>query len=234
MKKICLLLSLLTPLSAYSEEKRCVILLHGLARTHFSMSSIESSLKRHHYLVVNKNYPSTRKSIDYIASNYIQEMVDECQSQKSDKIMFVTHSMGGIVLQRYLKNHKVKELSHIVMLSPPNHGSPLADMLCHNWFYKTIMGPSGQELTTYNMSKNTNTSKSYQIGIIAGSYNLSPFSKSLFHEQNDGKVSVSSSKMLGMKDFIVMPVSHSFMMNNSKVKRQILCFLEYGKFCKLT
>jgi len=61
-------------------------------------------------------------------------------------------------------------------------------------------------------------------------YSLVPFGNLLFHEPNDGKVSVSSAKTKNIKDFILLPFSHTFMMNNSLVEEQVLSFLSDGKF----
>jgi hypothetical protein len=57
--------------------RECVILLHGLGRTCHSMSSLESILKRNNYFVVNENYPSTKKSIETIANQYVPLMVGQ-------------------------------------------------------------------------------------------------------------------------------------------------------------
>jgi|TARA_R110002126_G_scaffold291591_1_gene454028 triacylglycerol lipase len=233
VKQIAWVLLYLTSVSASAYAARdvnCVVLLHGLARTHHAMSSIESTLKNHDYWVINQDYPSTKKSITELANQNIQPMVDACLNHHPDHIMFVTHSLGGIVLQKYLENHTIHNLSHIVMLSPPNHGSPLADVLHTNWFYKKIMGPAGQELTTDHPNNKPPLTHSYQIGIIAGNFNLIPFLNYLFHGDHDGKVSVSSARMEHTSDFIVLPVNHTFMMSNTRVKNQILHFLRLGRF----
>ena len=222
----------LIPFSCEAAERQCVILLHGLARSHYSMSGLEASLKLHDYIVINEDYPSTRKSIEDLANQYIPLMVAKCVTYHSNHINFVTHSLGGIILQEYLQNHKLPKLSRIVMLGPPNHGSQLADLLHNNWLFKVITGPAGQELTTQKKSvpNQLHLEHQYQIGIIAGNFSLIPFGNFIFHEANDGKVTVSSAKTNKMKDFIVLPVSHTFMMTNSLVQEQILNFLNYGKF----
>ncbi len=214
----------------FASSEKCVVLLHGLARSHHAMSSIESTLKQHNYRVINEDYPSTKKSIETIANQDIQPMVDQCLSHHPDHIMFVTHSMGGIVLQQYLENHTVHHLSHIIMLSPPNHGSPLADLLHNNWLFQKIMGPAGQELLTSQVRHKLSVRPVYQIGIIAGNFNFIPFLHAIFRDASDGKVSVSSARLEYMSDFIVLPVGHTFMMKNAEVKKQILYFLRFGKF----
>lgn len=227
-----LVAALLLPLSCDAAEKQCVILLHGLGRTHHSMSSIESLLKMNNYIVINEDYPSTKESIEELANNYIPLMVNQCLAYHAKHINFVTHSMGGVVLEEYLQSHKIPGLSRIVMLGPPNHGSELVDLLRNNWLFKYFTGPSGQELTTYKTSiPNTlQMNNHYQIGVIAGNSDVIPFNNYIFHESNDGKVTISSTKMKNMSDFIILPVSHTFMMKNASVENQILSFLDDGKF----
>lgn len=226
----CLTVSVLPNLSQ-AHPSECVILLHGIARSHTVMTALEKRLKKANYFVVNRDYSSTTKTIKAIAEEEIQPLVNLCLAQHPKKIHFVTHSMGGIVLQTYLHHHSIHNLGRIVMLSPPNHGSHVSDLLQNNWLYKYITGPAGQELTTkpkgmpYLLTQNQ-----YDIGIISGTYNFVPFSNYLFNDANDGAVSVSSCKSPIMKDFITVPVSHAFMNSNPFVHFQILNYLANGKF----
>lgn len=224
----------LMPFACNAAGRQCVILLHGLGRSHYSMSSLEFKLKQYHYIVVNRDYPSTQKSIEENANQSIPLMINQCLKYHSDHINFVTHSLGGIILQEYLQNHTIPKLSRIVMLGPPNHGSQLADLLHNNRLFKWITGPAGQELTTLKSSvpNQLHLNHPYQIGVIAGNFNFIPLSRFIFHEDNDGKVAVSSTKITKMTDFIVLPVSHTFMMNNALVQQQILSFLDSGKFLR--
>jgi hypothetical protein len=118
------------------------------------------------------------------------------------------------------------------MLAPPNHGTQLADWLHHNLIYQVIAGPAGQELTTSETSTPNalNQAVKYDVGIIAGSFSFNPLMKIFFHEENDGKVPISSTHIKGMKDFIVLPVSHMFMMSNTQVIKEVAYFLQYGVF----
>ena len=47
---------------------------------------------------------------------------------------------------------------------------------------------------------------------------------------DDGKVAVDRTALDGMKDHIVMPVSHPFLMKDDDVITQVLHFLAQGQF----
>ena len=48
--------------------------------------------------------------------------------------------------------------------------------------------------------------------------------------KDDGKVSVESARLQGMKDFLVVHKTHPFIMNDKKVLKQITAFLKNGVF----
>ena len=216
-----------------ADNEDCVILLHGLIRTHFSMSILASALGREHYLVVNENYPSTRKPVSRLAEEYIEPMLKKCLKHDPKRIHFVTHSLGGIMLQNYLQHHKISKLANIVMLAPPNHGSPLATIRHLPLPIRWALGPSVKELTP---EKNNipMLPGHYKIGIIAGNVSINPLGPMIFHEPNDGVVTVASTRMKGMDDFLVLPVSHSFIMNSRDVKEQVVYFLTHGLFNRVS
>lgn len=211
----------------WSSPENCVVLLHGLSRTHFSMMGLEQLLTKNHYLVVNHTYPSTKKSVQTLADEVIPALLKDCGQAKH--INFVTHSIGGIILQAYLARNTIPHLEHVVMLGPPNHGSPFVDKLYKNPLIQAVLGPSFSELTTRRVAVPL-LQGPYKIGVIAGNQHFNPFNWFVFDEQNDGKVSVSSTKLAGMQDFIILPVTHTFMMQNALVEKQVLHFLNQGAF----
>lgn len=218
------------PAAFAGDEEKCVILLHGLGRTASSMSILKPLLKQAGYRVINKSYPSTKYSIDTIARYYIQPMVDACMANDATDIAFITHSLGGIVLHKYLEQHQVSQLTHVIMLGPPNHGSPIVDKLYKYWMFKQLLGPAAQELMIRDEGIKYPLERHYVVGIIAGNAGFVPFSTLFFGEENDGKVSVASTQMSGVDDYILLPVGHTFMMNSSMVKENIIRFLKTGQF----
>jgi triacylglycerol lipase len=209
----------------------CVILLHGMGRTKFSMFKLEEYLSRSNYRVVNFGYPSTDETIEQIARTRIPDAVAQCQDTSTKKIHFVTHSLGGVIVRQYLQTHTLPVGSRVVMLSPPNQGSEIPDHFKNSFWYRWSTGPAGQQLTTDKDSlPNRLKLINVEVGVIAGTKSIEPWFSSVIPGKDDGKVSVKRTQLDEMKDFLAVPHTHTFIMWSSEVLRQIENFLKHGKF----
>ncbi len=219
------------PGNLFPHAKDYVVLLHGLGRTSFSMKRLEWALKRQNYRVINPGYPSTRLSIQEIANGWLGDMLSRRITDHTVKIHFVTHSLGGIVLRQYLSEHKLENLGRVVMLAPPNQGSELADRLKGNCFYRCFTGPSGQQLGTDAFSTPKRLGPAdFTLGVIAGDRSLNPLFSAWIPGSDDGKVSVRSTQMGGMQDFLVVHHSHTWLAWNRTVITAVVQFLKTGRF----
>ncbi|WP_319524462.1 alpha/beta fold hydrolase [uncultured Desulfosarcina sp.] len=211
-----------------------VILLHGMGRGCRSMSKMADHLADSGYTVVNLDYPSTGADIETLSSGVVAEAVETCRSKNPEApIHFVTHSLGGILVRHYLQNHSLPPGSRVVMLSPPNHGSEVADLLKDFFLYRWIMGPAGQQLgTSAGALPNRLGPVDVPVGIITGDRSLEPWFSSRVPGPDDGKVSVARARLPEMADFLVVHRSHGFIMNGPEVIEQTIHFLRHGKFKK--
>jgi pimeloyl-ACP methyl ester carboxylesterase len=214
-----------------AKKGECVVLLHGLARSPSSMATLENYLSKKGYSVVNCGYPSTRYDVQYLAETYIPRMIRQCGANGNEKIHFVTHSMGGIIVRQYLQDHQLPAGSRVVMISPPNKGSSLVDAFGDWFFFKWINGPAGKTLGTAPASlPNRLAPVDAEIGIITGSRSFNPLYSWIIPGEDDGKVAVQKAKLAEMRDFLVLPHSHTFIMKSDEVCRQVAAFLENGRF----
>lgn len=210
-----------------------MILLHGMARSSRSMDTMAGALDRQGFLALNIDYPSTARPIEQLAPETIDQGLALCEEQLAEPIHFVTHSLGGVLVRYYLDQKPIPKLGKVVMLSPPNQGSEAADRLKSVSFYQWLNGPAGQQLGTGPEDVPGKLGPvTYPVGVITGSETafFDFWLSDIIPGEDDGKVSVQRAKVTGMRDFLVLPYSHPFIMNADEVIRQTLYFLRHGCF----
>lgn len=208
-----------------------VVLLHGLARSTDSMEAMAAALQQQGFRVCNLDYPSRHFTVEILASTYVLPAIQRCLgADKNQPVNFVTHSLGGILV-RQLRTSKAPILfGRVVMLGPPNEGSQVVDKLGDWWLFRWWNGPAAQELGTGAPLLTVLGPTDLDVGIIAGNHTINPFLSLLIKGDDDGKVSIDNTRLAGMHDFLVVPVSHPFLMKDETVIEQTIQYLRQGKF----
>lgn len=233
---IALLLHAPTPAVADGQNvtvREPVVLLHGLARSAHSMETLATALDGAGFQPCNVSYPSTRNTVEESALNFVLPKIKECLGQYRGPVHFVTHSMGGIIV-RYLASHGVFfEFGRVVMLSPPNQGSEVVDVLEDVWLFEFINGPAGKQLNTASGSLPHQLGPArFELGVITGDRSINLILSSFIAGPDDGKVSIERAKLTGMTDFLIVHAPHPFIMKNDDAIEQAINFLRRGKFSR--
>jgi len=211
-----------------------VVLLHGLGRTAKSMSYMEQRLSDAGYTVFNYDYESRKKEIDSLVED-LQQFIENCCPRKEITMHFVTHSLGGILVRALIAGNRPANLGRVVMLSPPNKGSEAVDYFGDYVFFEKIFGPAAAQLgTTPESFPNRLGPADFELGIITGDRTIDPISSWIIPGADDGKVAIERTKLEGMADFMVIHVSHAFIMEDQKVVDEVIHFLQHGRFMHKT
>ncbi|HYO79120.1 MAG TPA: alpha/beta fold hydrolase [Thermoanaerobaculia bacterium] len=203
-----------------------VVLLHGLGRTHASMTPLAIAARCRGYRVINWRYRSNRLTIAENASAFAHKVAPRLAS--ASRVHFVTHSLGGIIVRQFLAEHTLPNLGRVVMLAPPNGGSEVADVM-QNWL--TPVKPLRELGTGAASVPCALPPAQFPVGVIAGSRSHSPlFSRWMNDVPNDGVVSVERTRLAGMKDFVVLHRTHTFLPWAPDAMRQVFNFIEAEAF----
>jgi pimeloyl-ACP methyl ester carboxylesterase len=218
-------------------QGKAVLLLHGLAAPRWSMNLLAHHLREHAgYQTFVVEYASTRSAIDDQAkglANVIRSL------EGIEEINLVGHSMGNIVIRRYLAGCDPSSkgwlpdprIGRIVMIAPPNQGSITATRLSGNSLFKKLLGKSGRQLgTEWEDLEKRLAIPDVQFGIIAGGFG-NPIGLSLtVPGDDDGRISVETTRLEGATDFIVVSALHELIANDPRVFTLTERFLTRGYF----
>lgn len=217
--------------AAAAPEPDCVVLLHGIGMQGYVMKRVESALTAQGYRVVNVSYPSRELPFEQLAGEYLPARLREHDVARAPHLHFVTHSLGSLIVRKFLQDARPANLGRVVMIGPPNHGSTAADEARTYALLRDYLGENLARLGTGEHSiVSTLGPADFDLGIIAGEVPVNPVFGRVLHGKNDGAVTVESAKLDGMRDFLVVPYSHTVMLWRDAVIQQTLAFLRDGHF----
>jgi pimeloyl-ACP methyl ester carboxylesterase len=226
-----LLASVLTNCSSGPPDAaETVVLVHGLGRTPASMLLLQERLADAGYRVVNFGYPSRTEPLEALTDS-LRSAVDHCCPGPEGDVHFVTHSMGGVLVRILLAEQAEPFEGRVVMLSPPNQGSEIVDAFSDSPLLRSVLGPAGLRLGTDSTGVASELPPvNFSLGIITGDRSLNPIGSWLIPGPDDGKVGVDNARVEGADAFLVVPATHTFIMNRSDVAEQVVHFLRHGTF----
>jgi hypothetical protein len=218
-----------------------VVLLHGMGRSPWIFGRMEGALRAAGYETVALAYPSLTRDLEEHA-RHLEAFLGRLEDV--ERVSFVTHSLGGIVLREALGREAAwrdrMELGRVVMLAPPNQGSALASVLDDWRLYHLIGGPAAGQLVAG--SRFAAPPAEVEIGVIAGGRGggrgggkaaadggqggFNPF----LTGDDDGILAVAETRLESARDFLVVPTVHTVIASAPETIQATLAFLETGRF----
>jgi hypothetical protein len=194
--------------------------------------------------VENIGYASTlddfgafAKSLDHIVRN-----LDGVES-----IDFVAHSMGNIVIRRYLGDLQRMpparrpsiQFHRSVMISPPNHGAEIVELIKElvgdreglRAAAEILAGESARQLAPnegWPELEKTLAVPDFEFAVIAGGTGDDVGVLSQLPGDDDGLLSLETTKLVGAADFIQVNGIHQLMPRNAQVREMTVRFLRHG------
>jgi pimeloyl-ACP methyl ester carboxylesterase len=165
---------------------------------------------------------SAMSSIAASLAEFVRELA-------APEVHFVGHSLGGLVIHRFLERFPDQPPGRVVFLGTPSVASRAAEHAARFAPIAHLMGQSvAEELLQPRERRWTHSDP---LGIVAGTQpvGLGQF-LAHFDDENDGTVSVSETRMPGATDHIVLPVSHLGMLLSARVAHETGLFLTQGHF----
>jgi hypothetical protein len=218
-------------------EGKAVLVLHGLFRSRSSMERLRAALAADGgFSVFCVGYPTTRASVSAHAES-LDSVVASLEG--ITEISFVAHSLGNLVVRHWLHDfvHQKRTLpagqtfGRMVMLAPPNRQPELATKLVRGAIAEFVAGPAAQQLANgWSDLEPKLATPHFEFGILAGGKGDNRGFNPLIPGDDDAVVTVDSTRLPQARDFRLLPVLHSFFMNDSRVHEMTCRFLTHGHF----
>lgn len=220
-----------TQIVSVAESTDCVVLLHGLNRSWRMMRPLAEALQQAGFTTANVDYPSQAGPVEEIAPLAVGTGLAECRALGAQRIHFVTHSIGGILLRYENERAPISDLGRVVMLGPPNQGSEVVD-ITKSWPGVGVFGgAAGLQLGTDDASIPSQLGPvDFELGVIAGTGTINFWMSAMLPDEDDGKVSVAATQVDGMDDFLTVTNSHRYITRSDVVFRNTASFLKTGRF----
>ncbi len=205
--------------------------IHGYGGLGIELTEIQKVIEKEGFVSEIYTYPSLVKDVDSVGFTLFQKI----QEENYDTVSFVTHSLGALVV-RSIYEHidsltSFPFIQRIVMIAPPNNGSPVADFFAQFSFVKHIIGPNINNLTTNPL---TGAGKypipTCEVGLIAGSSGGKRGYNIFLQGDNDGVLLPEQTKMGIEKDLVFVKSGHIELLFNKTVKKYVTSFLIHGRF----
>jgi hypothetical protein len=194
-----------------------LLLVHGLWRTPLSFLLLVRQLRGWGHQTEMFGYAAIAQSYDAIIARLIQR-VERLAS--AGPYAVIGHSLGGVLLRSALSRLTCPQPQHLIMLGTPNRPPRVAQSPGVRRVFRGITGECGVNLSNPSFYASLPVPL-VPYTIVAGTAGpkgrWSPFGD----EPNDGIVAVSETRIFDDDPLVLLPVTHTFMMNNARVQEVI-------------
>lgn len=203
------------------------VFVHGLWLNGAEFTLLRRRLARAQGVVTHRfSYPTVRGSME----RAVEQLARFVERIDAERVHFVGHSFGGVLLCRYFQKHPCPRPGRVVILGSPLTGSRSARTVARIALLRRMIGPLVHAELVRDADPRTWACQN-ELGIIAGTRAMGLgrlFTR--FDEDFDGTVGVSETRLPGAKAHLALPVSHMGMLMSAEVAGHVSEFLVRGQF----
>ena len=236
------------------KNQNFLVLLHGIYGKSSDMESIAQNFKDN-YRIINIQYPTTKETAEEISDLYIEPNIENIKEQifsenfhkkiesqysqidensnkinknfnQNVKINFVAHSMGTGILRYYLKENSLENLGKVVFISPPSHGSHLADVP----FVDKLPSMLGKVVPQFSTKKDSFVNQlgepDYNYMILIGNKTNNFLYSMIIRGKDDGMVPLKTAKMKSDNFKIIENTTHTSILKDKRTMKEISEFFK--------
>ncbi len=207
-----------------------VVLVHGAFRSSRSMRRLQDSFDAAGYTTIAISYASAFDDVVGHARR-VGEVLD--QGPAANKVHFVTHSLGGLVVRKLLDPRfpraswrERSALGRVCMIFPPNQGATKANLWHEKWWFRMVFGHCSDVITT--AQARALAIPPCAFAVIAGGRGDGQGRSRVIPGDDDGTVGVLETKLAGMADHVVLDVGHTFGLSAPCVVEAAVRFIRDG------
>ena len=238
----------------FRKNQDFLVLLHGIYGKSSDMESIAQNFKDN-YRIINIQYPTTKETAEEISDLYIEPNIENIKEQifsenfhkkignqyyeiaensnkinknfnQNIKINFVAHSMGTGILRYYLKENPLENLGKVVFISPPSHGSHLADVP----FVDKLPSMLGKVVPQFSTKKDSFVNQlgepDYNYMILIGNKTNNFLYSMIIRGKDDGMVPLKTAKMKSDNFKIIENTTHTSILKDKRTMKEISEFFK--------
>jgi pimeloyl-ACP methyl ester carboxylesterase len=203
-----------------------VVLVHGLWMTGTVCALLARRLRACSFEPLLFSYASGRITLEQAAQR-LERFVRE---RAAGPVHFVGHSLGGLVVLELLAREPAAAAGRVVLLGSPGTSSLAAEQLVRTRSGRVL---AGRALPQWRAERGVEVTRRVETGAIAGTARFGMASLVVtLPRPNDGAVTVAETQLPGLRDHIILHVTHTGLLLSSRVARQVCAFLTDGHFAR--
>ena len=209
-------------MNAYSTD--AVLLLHGAWMHPLAMAYLSHALRQEGFAAQALGYRTMRDPLEA----HLSRLAHRIARLDALRVHLVGHSLGGVIVMRYLQRMADRRVQRAVLLGAPVAGCRAAADLAERSGGELMMG---QSLAVWREPVDVSVDSRFEIGAIAGTRVLGLGAVvTRLPKPNDGVVCLDETRFPALRDHLALPVGHTLMLVSPRVARQTIAFLKTGAF----